>query len=138
MIERRATLAVKAAAAVAAILGLLTTLVAVIAGFGIWDPTGGAASGWNVIDGALYLGLAYGIYRGSRAAAVAMLVLHLLSRVLVQFMGAVPDGSLYFGLVVAVVLAAGVWGTFVLHKRRAEQPDADPSMDSLADEARLP
>ena len=128
----------KAAAAVAAFSGLLTTLIAVLAGVGIWDPTGGAASGWNVIDGALYLGLAYGIYRGSRAAAVAMLALHLLSRVLVAFVGAVPDGSLYFGLLVAVVLAAGVWGTFVLHKTRAERTDAEPSMENLANEAHLP
>ena len=130
-------MAVRAAAAAAAFSGLMTTLVAVLAGFGIWDPTGGAASGWSVIDGALYLGLAYGIYRGSRAASVAMLVLHLLSRVLVQFIGSVPDGSLYFGLLIALVLAAGVWGTFVLHKASAERSDSEPSMDSLADEARL-
>ena len=138
MNDRTATQAIRAAATVAALSGLATTVVAILAGLGIWDPTGGAASGWSVIDGVLYLGLAYGIYRESRAAAVVMLVLHLLSRVFIHFVGAVPDGSLYFGLLVAVILAAGVWGTFVLHRLREEQTGLESSMEKLAEEAHLP
>ncbi|XLZ70596.1 hypothetical protein ABT364_01135 [Massilia sp. SR12] len=70
---------------------------------------------WNFIDVVLIFGLAFGIYKKSRACAVLMLVYFIISKIII----AIETGSVS-GTVLAVIFiyyyAQGIAGTFAYHK----------------------
>ena len=70
---------------------------------------------WGVIDLAILLGLAYGVYRKSRICAVLLLLFFLLGRIMFMIESGKPNGL----LVTAIFLyyyGRGVMGTFEYHK----------------------
>jgi serine/threonine-protein kinase len=79
----------------------------------------GFMNAWQFLDVALIGGLAFGIYRKSRACAVIMLLYFIASKIMI--VAATGRAS---GLVLAVVFlyyyALGVQGTFAYHKLRKE------------------
>lgn len=83
-----------------------------------------AGAAWQLLDVAIILGLAYGIYRRSRACAVLMLV---------YWIGAkayeIAETGRFSGWILAVLFAAafayGIKGTFAYHRLRRE-PLATP------------
>ncbi len=90
----------------------ITLLLSVIALSGL---SSAGYSAWHLIDVVLVAGLAFGIYRKSRACAVVMFVYFLISRILT----AVETGHVRRLLVGAVFLYfywQGVVGTFAYHR----------------------
>ena len=98
----------------AAVAGLITMVFSLVGGLGL-TPL-------NLIDAALLLGLAYGIYRRSRACAVLVLVYHVGNRAFVyshaqHVPAAIVAGDLVFG----ALFVLGIIGTFAHHARRGAQ-----------------
>ena len=97
------------AGAISTVLTLALTLLAIagtsLAGF----------SAWQFLDVALCAGLTFGIYRKSRAAAVAMLGYFLISKALMA-----SESGKVNGVVMALVFfyyyVQGVRGTYAYHK----------------------
>ena len=80
-------------------------------------------AGWgSVTDVAIFLGLAYGVYRTSRAAAIVLFAYHLLNRLLMyrltgelgSLLGVAP-------LTYAFVFFLGILGVFSHHRVGAER-----------------
>ena len=74
-------------------------------------------SAGTLIDTALILGLAFGIYKKSRVCAVLMLIYCILSKIL--FMAAIGKLSVTATVIVLIFVYffwQGVWGTFAYHK----------------------
>ncbi|MBC3880680.1 hypothetical protein H8K35_02835 [Undibacterium sp. LX40W] len=74
---------------------------------------------WNLSDVALIFGLTFGIYKKSRACAVAMLAYFLLSKIIVI----AQTGSFNGGILAIVFIyyyVYGVIGTFAYHKHLKE------------------
>jgi len=99
---------IKAAVTAAVISGTLTAIFAVfeVAGF----------SRWELIDAGLVFGLAFGIYRKSRACAVILFAYWIFAKV---FM--LADGMAgWFGLPIAIVFGVyffrGILGTFAYQR----------------------
>ncbi|MBL8740958.1 MAG: hypothetical protein JNK04_07690 [Myxococcales bacterium] len=91
-------------------LTLLVTLLA-LAGTSLLGFTG-----WELIDVALIFGLTFGIYKKSRACAVALLVYFVGSKILMMVEGGAPSG-LVMAAVLAYYFAQGVSGTFEYQRR---------------------
>ncbi len=72
---------------------------------------------WNLIDVGLIFGLAYGIWRRSRAAATVMLLYFIASKLLVFMESGQPSG-LAFGLLFAYLYARAMIATYRLHALR--------------------
>jgi serine/threonine-protein kinase len=74
---------------------------------------------WNFIDVVLIFGLAFGIYKKSRACAVSMMIYFVVSKILIV----VETGS-FGGSVMAIIFiyyyAQGISGTFAYHKLMKE------------------
>jgi hypothetical protein len=101
------------AALAAACLGGLTVLTGLLAE----NPADRAA---GIAIGLLQLGLAFGVSRGSRASAVAVFGLFILSR-LIQLVVLGPLALLSFwNLVLLAVLFAGMRATFAAAARKRE------------------
>lgn len=70
---------------------------------------------WNFIDVVLIFGLAFGIYKKSRACAVSMLVYFVISKILIAI-----EGGKMSGLVLSIIFiyyyAQGVAGTYAYQK----------------------
>lgn len=110
VVARRFTMAASGLAAYAAVI----TGVAIILG----DSFVSTAS---VLDVAIFLALAYGVYRRSRAAATVLFAYHLLNRFLI--FRSTGDLSSVVGmapLVYAAVFFLGILGTFSLHGEAVE------------------
>ena len=105
---------VQVAALVAALLGLATLIG------GLLSLGTSGVSGWVVVAiGIVQLGLAYGLYRGSRACAVAVLALFVIDRVVtVLAAGAVGLGFLIWTAIFGALLYGGMRGTFARNSRR--------------------
>jgi hypothetical protein len=77
-------------------------------------------SAWELFDVALIFGLAFGIYKKSRACAVLMLIYFIASKILI----AIETGKAP-GIVLALIFVyyywQGVAGTFAYHKLKAAQ-----------------
>jgi serine/threonine-protein kinase len=84
-------------------------------------------SAWELIDVALILGLAFGIYKKSRACAVIMLVYFIFAKIFLT----VSTGTIT-GLPMALVFIyfywQGVAGTFAYHKWKKENVVAPVSI----------
>ncbi|MET0398664.1 MAG: hypothetical protein ABW277_17880 [Longimicrobiaceae bacterium] len=105
---------VRKAALVASVLGLATLISGVLS----LRETGGAAS-LVVVIGLVQLGLAFGLYRGSRACAVAVLALFALDRVVTLLsLGGAGLGFLVWTLIFGGLLYGGLRGTFAQNARR--------------------
>ncbi|MHC4260397.1 MAG: hypothetical protein ACYSTF_08330 [Planctomycetota bacterium] len=117
----KANKAIRSAGIAAIVSGVLTVIVSVIVGLG---HSIAGMSVWGVVDGLVILGLAYGIFKKSRACAVIMLVYWVACKI-VYFI----EGNTQ-GLPIAVLFAyfflQGVIGTFTYHKeteRKDSQED---------------
>ena len=98
----------------AASSGLLTAILA-------YNRTGGL-NPLNLIDAALLLGLAYGIYRKSRLCALSALLYYAANQIirLKMIPASVPMASLLVPIAIFVgAYLLGVAGTFVWHGQRA-------------------
>ena len=105
---------VRNAALVATLLGLAT----LIGGLLSLEESGGATV-VVVVIGLVQLGLAYGLYRGSRACAVAVLALFVVDRVVtVLATGAVGLGFLVWTVIFGALLYGGMRGTFAQGARK--------------------
>lgn len=95
-----------------AISGSMTLLFTLLA---ISGTKAAGFNAWNFIDVVLIFGLAFGIYKKSRACAVLMLVYFVVSKILI----AIETGSVS-GTVLAIIFiyyyAQGIAGTFAYHK----------------------
>ena len=106
-----------AAALVSALLTFVVVLAATMTGMpelAVWnDPA-------NFVDVALLLGLAYGVFRRSRAAGVFLLLYFVASRVLI-----IAETGNLAGIFVSAIflylIGRATWGTFVY--RRAQERD---------------
>jgi len=94
----------------AAIAGLTTLIFSLTSSFGLTH--------YNLVDAALLIGLAYGIYRRSRTCAVLALAYHILNRLMIFHARDVPPIAIVLTLMFAALYVLGIIGTFVHHARR--------------------
>jgi hypothetical protein len=98
----------------AATLGAFTALLAVQGAQGL--------TRLNLVDAAIFFGLAYGIYRTSRICAIVALGYHLFNQymlIVVQH-ARLNSAGLILALIFAAAFAAGIIGTSVWHARAVE------------------
>lgn len=100
------------AAVVSGCLTLLAALAAIVSGGSLF---GAPWDGWVLIDALLILGLAYGIYRKNRAAAVAMLLYFTLSQIWMRIDGVGSSGVMLAFFFFFFYLRGAV-GTFAYEK----------------------
>lgn len=93
--------------------GAITLVVANAAMVG--TSLSGFTGAWELIDVALIFGLAYGIYRKSRACAVAMLVYFIISKIVIVATTGQAAG-IALAAVFCIFFVRGVTGTFAHHK----------------------
>lgn len=93
---------------VATVLGFLTAVGALLGAFGL-NP-------YNLIDAAIFFGLAFGVYRSSRVCAIALLLYHILNQALRL---SVTHGIEPAGAAIAILIASAyilaIIGTFAAH-----------------------
>lgn len=98
------------------ISGTVTLLITLLA---LSGTKAAGFNAWNFIDVVLIFGLAFGIYKKSRACAVSMLIYFVISKILI----ALESGSIS-GSVLAIIFiyyyAQGIAGTFAYHKLMKE------------------
>jgi hypothetical protein len=101
----------------------MTSLFALASILGVL-PEGLAVSAWALADAAVFWTIAWGIYRMSRVAAVAGLVVYILERALAI---AASDTKKGFGIVAILMILAffnAVRGTFAYHRLRKSNRSA--------------
>lgn len=74
---------------------------------------------WSFADAAVILGLAFGIYRKSRACAVLMLLYFIAGKIIMMVETGKPSGLL-LSLVFAYYFWQGIVGTFAFHKLKTQ------------------
>jgi len=87
-------------------------------GFTLLAMSGNSMAGitaWNLVDVGLIFALAWGIYRNSRASAVAMLVYFIVSKILIMIEVGKPTG-IVLSLIFIYYFYRGVQGTFAYRK----------------------
>jgi len=100
------------AACISGVVTLVMTLIA-MAGVDFLD-----FDAWNLVDVALIVGLAFGIYKRSRVCAVTMLVYFVASKILIMVQTEKPTG-LVLGLIFGYFFWQGIRGTFAYHKLKS-------------------
>jgi hypothetical protein len=105
------------AACISGAITLLFSLLA-IAGTSIMGYTP-----WELVDAALVAGLAFGIYKKSRACAIIILVYFVGSKIYLMIETGKPSGLLVAAIFVYYYVK-GVQGTFQYHKWRKAQRTA--------------
>lgn len=106
---------IKAGWLAACVVGGVTLFLVVDSLFS-YNPYG-SVSLWNLIDVALIFGLAFGIYKKSRLAAVAMLVYDVLSRITAWItLGHISFVSFLASIVFIGCFVEGIRGTFTYHR----------------------
>lgn len=99
------------AAVVSGVITLFFSLIGMAGGGGM------GFDAWTLIDAALIFGLAFGIYRKSRACALIMLIYFIGSKILMMMDGFYSNP---IGIVIALAFlywyTKGVIGTFAYHK----------------------
>jgi hypothetical protein len=99
----------------AAIAGLITLGLSLNGGLGL--------TRLNLVDAALLLGLAYGIYRHSRTCALLVFFYHVGNRAFIYSHAQhVPAAIVAADLIFAALYVLGIVGTFAHHARRRAQP----------------
>ncbi len=77
------------------------------------------ASRWSLVSATVLLGLAYGVYRKSRIAAVALLGFFMVNQVLLRLDDpAIGATGLFVAFLLTYLYARGVTGTFLYHRRQ--------------------
>ena len=94
----------------AAFSGTLTAIVALI---GVFD-----LGAWMLVDAAIILGAAFGIYRGNRLAAIALVAYWLFN--FVTFTLPNGFGGVPFSLIFGYFYTQGARGTIALHRLNQE------------------
>jgi len=102
---------IKTAWIAAIISGSITLIFTVIA---LMGNSIAGITGMNFVDVLLIFGLAYGIYRKSRACAVIMLVYFVASKILQMSQSGAPSG-LVLAIIFTLCYVQGVIGTFKYH-----------------------
>jgi hypothetical protein len=76
-------------------------------------------SPWALIDSAIFAAVAFGLYKKSRVAAVAGLVIFGLEK-LDQITSAGTVGNIFIAVIIALCFIGAVRGTYALHRFRVE------------------
>jgi len=98
----------------------ITALVAAYAA-GSGTKVGGFVDAWSFVDAVIFGAIAIGIYRKSRFAAVAGLIMFLLEKAL-QVQSGMSAGAMFMAVVFALCFAHAVRGTYSLHRLRTQAP----------------
>lgn len=110
--------ATRNAAVAASISGALTALFSVYALTRGEAVVAGVVTAWNLIDAALLFGLAFGVYKGNRAAAWALMAywgFNFVVRLLT-----VGAAALGLNVVFGIFYGNGLRGALALHRQRLE------------------
>ena len=91
-----------------------TTLFGVLAVRGVTAVTNLGIDAYTFVDASLFLGAAFGIWRGWRAAAVFGLALFILEKLFFWVSTGRPPGG--FAAVLIIAFLNGVRGTYALHR----------------------
>jgi hypothetical protein len=111
-IRRQAQYAINEAFGAAALIALLTAVLAAMSDSGDSIPGVDSSAYAAAI---VFAGIAFGIYRRSRIAAVTGLVLYVLGRVYLIYLSS-RLGSVFWSFVIAMALVNGVRGTIAHHR----------------------
>jgi serine/threonine-protein kinase len=111
---------IKTAYQAAAVSGVFTLIVTLVAIYGTAMP---GFSAWSMFDVVLVFGLAYGIYRKSRACAVIMLLYFIASK-LFQMSQTGHAAGLPLALVFVYFFWQGIAGTYAYHRLAAAAAQA--------------
>jgi len=124
--------ATRHACSFALIVAVVTSILSILAigGVHIFEHIGA----WSLLDAALFGAIAVGLYRHSRVAALAGLVLYVLGQVYMLSEGTVPTYKFWWLVPLCFTLAFfhGVRGAFAYHrlKRAAAQEQGDENKDA--------
>ena len=108
----------KGAWVAAAVSGSLTFAITLVAMSG--TPILGF-SAWELLDVGFIFGLAFGIYKRSRACAVAMLVYFVISKIIFLVESGKPSGVV-MSVIFIYYFWQGVSATFAYHKLKGRNP----------------
>lgn len=100
----------------ALISGGMTLVLTLLAMSGTALP---GVSAWQLIDVAIILALAFGIYKKSRACAVTMFVYFVASKIILLVKTGQASG-IVMGIIFAIFFWQGIAGTFAYHQLRKE------------------
>jgi len=117
---------IKTAWIMAVISGTVTLIFSVMALQG--NTFGGVISAWNFIDVVIAYGLAFGIFKKSRVAAVIMLIYFIIGQVMI--MAAMKRPPSFLAFIFVYGFFEGIRGTFAYHTLKKSQ-DSLPSEDAL-------
>lgn len=109
----------------AAITALLTSLLAAWS-LGAGKEAFGFVDAWAFLDAAMFAAIGFGIYKGSRFAALAGLILFVAEKILQVAMTGKLGGFIMAFLFVLLYITA-VRATFALHRLRAAGPTSNAS-----------
>jgi magnesium-transporting ATPase (P-type) len=116
---------------VAAFSGALTTVLSILA---ITSETGtdplGIATPWNLLDGIIYLGLAYGIYKKSRISSILIFILHCYFHFYVRINSGGNPG--FFAAFIAVIYLQAILATFKFHYKKQLKHRKSSSITSVS------
>jgi len=117
---------------IALVVVVVTAIFSILAIGGV--QTSILSSPWSLVDAALFGAIAIGLYRYSRVAAVAGLVLYVLNQVWKYMLSedAFPTHWWVMSLAFTLVFLGGVRGAFSYHrlKRAATQEQVNESKDT--------
>ena len=101
------------------VAGVTALIAAYAAGSG--TKVGGFVDAWSFVDAVIFGAIAVGIYRKSRFAAVAGLLMFVLEK-LMQLQSGMSVAGMFMAAVIALCFVAAVRGTYSLHRMRAQAP----------------
>ncbi|MDZ4344861.1 MAG: hypothetical protein U1E51_20765 [Candidatus Binatia bacterium] len=121
MDEKKARRAIRNAWIAATVSGIFTVIVALIAVTSDRNPFDDWVTGWELLSAGATFGLAYGIYRKSRACAVVVLLWYVAQQLLYAIETGRKTG---FGLALVFIYfyVQGVRGTFAYQKLNTARP----------------
>jgi hypothetical protein len=101
--------------------GIMTIAVIGLGGFGF--------NMLNLVDVAIFFGLAFGVYRRSRVCAIALLVYHLANRVdMYSRTGSINTSFGLLAIAFAMLYVLGIVGTFAHHAMRPRSGSDVPAI----------
>ena len=104
--------------------GFVAGVTALLAGLSLFGMQVLGINAWALTDAALFGGIAFGIHRKSRVAAVAGLCLYLLERIyMISRTGA---GAIAFGILLTLLFINAVRGAFAYHRLAGQGQQARP------------
>jgi hypothetical protein len=113
----------------AAFVATVTALVALISIF-LHKPILGI-DGLGLFDATVFAAIGFGIYRKSRASAVAGLVVYVVERVYMMSTNGAPASGVVLSFFLTMGFVHGIRGTFAYRKFSSQVPVADVSVTSV-------